>query len=222
MEEQNQPLAQEKEETTSSTEIDTSKDSKHYLSSGEFFDAIMESRMQGKISDKLAMMFVLLSERNVNHRNFVRYHHIRQDLIQVGQLACVTAFKSFRPFKSKEDSDKWEENQCVIDYHHEHCSNSFAYFTTCIRNAIIQFLKTEYNESNVVNKTRLESGLDASYGYVDMVSEREAREAEEAEENESEMIHDGIEGMQLWDDYDSGDSSVVEHSNDELGAEEHH
>lgn len=202
------------EEQQEST-IDTSKDSKHYLSSGEFFDAIMESRIQGEISDKLAMMFVLLSERNVNHRNFVRYHHIRQDLIQVGQLACVSAFKSFRPFKSKEDSEVWEENPYTIEYHHEHCSNSFAYFTTCIRNAIIQYLKTEYNESNVVNKTRLESGLDASYGYVDMVAEQEARAAEEADESESELVHDGIEGMRLWDDYDAGDSSIIDHSEEE-------
>jgi hypothetical protein len=207
------------ETTATESTIDTSKESTHYLSSADFFAAIIESRIEGKISNKLAMMFVLLAERNVNHRNFVRYHHIRADLVQTGQLEGVIAFEKFRPFKSKEDSDLWEENKETIEYHHDHCSNSFAYFTTCIRHALIKFLKSEYNESNIINKTRLDSGLDASYGYLDMMAEQEARDNDESDESEHEMFAKGVEGMAVWDQYESEDSSVVEHMHDEESEE---
>lgn len=161
---------------------------KHYLSSGEFFTAIIESRIDGKISDKLARMFILLSERNANHQNFVGYHHLREEFIHIGQLACVIGFKHFRPFKDAERSKEWEENKESIEYNYQYCSNSFAFFTTCIRNAIIQYLKTEYNQSNIKNKQRIQFGLDPSFGYSDMIKEQE--EAEREERNSDDNNHD--------------------------------
>lgn len=151
----------------------TDKKSEHYLSSGEFFTAIIESKISGEISTKLGQMMILLSERNANHRNFVRYHHLRDDIIAIGQLACLKGFENFRPFKDLERSQEWALDMQPIDYNYEYCSNSFAFFTTCIRNAIIQFLKQEYNFSNIKNKKRVELGLDASFGYIDMIKDQE-------------------------------------------------
>lgn len=175
------------------TQIDTSKTSEHYLASSDFFAALVASKITGKISDKLARMFILLSERNANHRNFVRYTHIREDIIAIGQLACLKGFDSFRPFKDKERSDEWAENKVDIEYNHEWCSNSFAFFTTCIRHAIIQHLKTEYNQSNIKNKRRLELGMDASFGYTDHIKEKE----DEAKRAAGEEVDDDFYG----DDY---------------------
>lgn len=160
-----------------SNKVDTSKKSKHYLESKDFYDETIKCQINGEISEKLARMFILLSERNANHRNFVRYTHIREDIILIGQLACAHAFKFFIPFKCKEASRKWKENPTPIEYHHEHCSNIFAFFTTCIRHDIIHFLKSEYKQSNIMNKKRISVGLDPSFGYVDMVKERERKEA---------------------------------------------
>lgn len=151
----------------------TSKKSEHYLASADFYTELITSKMSGSISNKLAQMFVLLSERNANHRHFVRYHHMREDIIAIGQLACLKGFDSFRPFKDKERSIEWAESMTEIEYNHEWCSNSFAFFTTCIRNAIIQHLKSEYNQSNIINKRKLSLGLDASFGYTDHIKEKE-------------------------------------------------
>lgn len=184
--------------------MDDSKNSKHYLSSSEFFYALIDSRRDNRITNKLAMMFMLLAERNVNHRNFVRYHHLRPDLVAVGQLACVRGFTKFRPFKDKEKSLEWEETMYEIEYDHNVCNNSFAFFTTCIRHALFQYLKSEYNQSNIVNKARLEEGLDASFGYVDMIAEKEAEEALTPDEEEAKAVmHEGIEEMRLWDNFDT-------------------
>lgn len=160
----------------------SSENEKYYLNSNEFFTAIMESRMDGKISEKLARMFILLSERNANHRNFVGYHHLRDEFILIGQLACVNGFKHFRPFKDAERSKEWEENKEPIDYNYQYCSNSFAFFTTCIRNAIIQHLKSEYNQSNIKNKQRIQMGLDPSFGYSDMIKEQEEAERQDRDD----------------------------------------
>lgn len=149
------------------------KESKIYLTSEEFYNEIIKSKIDGKISDDLTAMFTKLTLKTVNHRNFVRYFHLREDFISIGFLACVYGFEKFRPFKEKERSLEWEKNKVPITYNYLECNNSFAFFTTCIMNAIVQFLKSEYNQSNIVNESRLREGLDASYGYVDMIKERE-------------------------------------------------
>lgn len=194
--------------------MDDSKNSKHYLNNSDFFYALIDSRRKNRITDKLAMMFMLLAERNVNHRHFVRYYHLRPDLVAVGQLACVKGFPKFRPFKDKDKSLEWEETMYEIDYDYKVCNNSHAFFTTCIRHALFQYLKSEYNQSNIVNKARLEEGLDASFGYVDMIAEKEAEEALEADEEEVKTIMQETEDMRLWDDFDAA-GTVLDDEDDE-------
>lgn len=167
-------------------ERDTSKNSEHYLNSGELFTELVLCRMNGEISDKLSQMFILLSERIANHRHFVRYHHLREDIIAIGQLACLRGFVGFKPYKDNDLSLEWLENMVFIEYNHNYCANSFAYFTTCIRHAIIQHLKHEYRQSNIKNRSRIELGLDASFGYVDMIKEKENEQKAAADDSDEE------------------------------------
>jgi hypothetical protein len=52
-----------------------------------------------------------------------------------------------------------------------------------------------------------------------MMAEQEARDNDESDESEHEMFAKGVEGMAVWDQYESEDSSVVEHMHDEESEE---
>lgn len=186
----------------------TSDKSNYYLTGEEFFNALVDSKIKGKMTNELAKMFMLLSEKNVNHRNFVGYHHLRGDLIATGQLACVNAFRYFKPYKDKEENARWEENKVPIDFDYKIHNNSFAFFTTCIRHAIFQVLKNEYKQSsNIINELRMQNGLDPSYGYTDMINEAEAKRAEEEGESDVDLndhLSDDNWDIYLDEDVDRG------------------
>ena len=71
---------------------------KNYIEPEEFFAEVLESRRHEKASNKLGEMFMTLSERFCNHPNFVRYKHLREDMISTGAFACLKAFPKFSPY----------------------------------------------------------------------------------------------------------------------------
>jgi hypothetical protein len=161
---------------------------KNYIEPSDFFRATLESINQGEVSEELARMFMALSDKYVNHPKFVRYFHLREDLIATGIMACCRAYDKFRPDRNLLtrdgegeiiDSEAVEWDGKIVDYDHTQHYNPFAFFTSVVHNAIIQVLKKEYNQRNIVNAIRLEEGLDADYGYVEMIKETEDREKEE-------------------------------------------
>lgn len=162
--------------------------SKYYLSNEDFFTEVIKSRIDKKISPRLVEMFTMLSQRTINHRNFVRYEHLREDFTSIGILACVYSFEKFRPYKCKERSINWEKHMKPIGYNYLECNNCFAFFTTCIMNALIQYLKDEYKEINIINSMRSDEGLGASYGYDDMIRKKEGLTREYEEPSEAILV----------------------------------
>jgi len=187
-----------------------------YLTQRELFDELIKCRIKGEISDTLGSMFVLLSAKYSNHRNFVRYYHLKKDLVAAGCEACCRAFSKFRPYKDK--SITWDEETHIVFDHNIH-NNSFAYFTTAIHNNFLSVVKSEYNQSNIMNEMRLDNGLDASFGYEDMVAEKEAREkAERLSEEESEvktMKSLTFDDQSVWYGFSEDDSLVDEEEDDD-------
>lgn len=178
----------------------------NYLSQSELYNAVIDARIKGYITNDLGEKFMLLATKCANHRNFVRYHHLKEEIIAIGAAACCKAFLKFRPYKDKEIV--WDE-QTPITYDHNVCSNIFSFFTTVIFNDIIHFLKKEYKQSNIINEKRLEQGLDASFGYVDMVSEKEASDKSE----ESEERIDPYASQTVWqgaDEEESSDDQIID------------
>lgn len=171
----------------------------HYLTQRELFDKIIESRIKGKISDELGEMFYLITTKYSNHRNFVRYYHIKNDLIAAGVEACCKAYAKYRPYKDK--NIEWDGETPLVFDHNIH-NNSFAYFTTAIHHNFIGVLKAEYKQSNIMNEMRLENGLDASFGYEDMITEREEREKDliEEERNTTKPKTLDFRNRGLWED----------------------
>lgn len=161
---------------TEQEENNTIDEKKIYLKNKNLLAELEKSRKQDRITEELGEMFMLLSERNVNHRHFVRYP-FREDLISVGVMACCKAWKSFNPEKAE-------------------YPNPFAFFTTCIRHALIQYVKNEYKNSNAKNALKVDAGLDPDYGYQQLLEDENKKDKEsdshlvEDEENETEKRED--------------------------------
>lgn len=180
--------------------------SKNFLEPADFFrETLVCLRNDENISDKLGMMFQMLGEKYVNHPKFVRYHHIRDDLISCAVLACVKGFPKFRPYRNdviRDDngeiitSTKVEWNGELVEYDYKTCNNPFAFFTTCATNEILQFLKSEYGQKNIVNKLKLENGLEADEGYMDMMREKDDTDYSFSNRNSD----DGIEETEIVDE----------------------
>lgn len=150
---------------------------------------------EGTVSNELAEMFILLARKYTNHRYFVRYTHIRDDLESIGVMSCCKAWKKFKPLRP--DHGVWD-GETIIEYDYKTCYSPLAFFTSCIYNDFVFFLKQEYNQRNILNALHLEAGLDADYGYTEMIKEREEKERAEREENgevESDSIEDDPFGL---------------------------
>jgi hypothetical protein len=140
-----------------------------YLPPDAFFEELLRSKIDGKVSDRLARMFMLLAEKTTQHRYWSRYTHIKQDMISEAVLVCVS--KGFAKFKPFPDGVDWD-GKSIVKYNYLTCYNPHAFFTKCIFNALKAFMKAEYGVTNVRNKIRLENGLETTYGY-DTVLEKE-------------------------------------------------
>lgn len=67
--------------------------------------------------------------------------------------------------------ENWDGEELEYDY--KTCNNIFAYFTKVIHNAIIGHLKTEYNQKNILNKSKVFAGQDPDHGYLAMYENQE-------------------------------------------------
>lgn len=176
---------------------------KNYVQPGEFFHEMLICLNKNEISDKLSRIFMMLAERYANHQNYVRFLHIREDIISECIFACVKGFPKFRPYRNiiverdeegnitKSEPVQW--NGEIVEYDYKIHNNPHAYFTTCMKHMLLQFLKDEYNQRNICNQMKLELGLDADPGYVDMINEREAKAKLEAEAELEEQGEELIE-----------------------------
>lgn len=187
------------------------KKPKNYIEPHDFFRETVISLQKDEPTDKLAVMFMKLCDKYANHPNFVRYHHIRDDLISAGILACLKGLPKFRPYRNMLirdelggiiSSTKVEWNGEMLEYDYKTCNNPFAFFTKCAHNEILQTLKAEYNYKNVLNKVRLENGLEADAGYNEMMKDREAESLTESFEDDDsvgeEIDEDEVESIIEW------------------------
>lgn len=151
---------------------------KYYMTNKELLAEIVSCQKTGVMSEKLGEMFMLLSERNINHRHFVRYP-FRDDLISVAVTSCCAAIFKFNPEKS---------------------NNPFAFFTTCIRHSCFQYLKKHYNQTNIKNKLKVDNGLNPDYSYADAMEKLEHPDDEMVDPNEALLDVDDELGGSLFDE----------------------
>ena len=118
---------------------------KYYLTNADLLPAVLDAKKHGKMTDKLARMLMLLTEKYSLKSNWAGYS-FREDMVSAALInLCQNALK-FDPAKS---------------------SNPFAFYTTAIRNSFLQYMIDEKKQRYIRDTLLVEAGQDASYSYME-------------------------------------------------------
>lgn len=116
-----------------------------YLSNRELFEEVKRSKERGEMTNELARMLQLLCSNYAKKGNYVNYSY-NEDMQAFAMMMLVRTWNGFNPEKG---------------------SNAFAFFTQCIKNSFIQYLKKERQHRDLRDKMLIDQGLNPSYGYDD-------------------------------------------------------
>jgi len=117
---------------------------KYYLTNATLLPEVIKCKTVGKISNELAKMLMLLTERYAKSSKFAGYT-FRDDMVSEALInLCQNALK-FNPEKS---------------------SNPFAFYTTAIHHSFLQYLNNEKKHRNIRDRMLVELGENPSFNYM--------------------------------------------------------
>lgn len=116
-----------------------------YLNNKDLLAEVRESKKNGKMSDKLALMLQMLCARYAKHPWFSGYTY-NEDMQAYAMLMLVKTWESF-------DCEKYD--------------NPFAYYTQCIRSSFQQYKLQEKKHRTIRDKLLVDSGLLPSFTYME-------------------------------------------------------
>jgi hypothetical protein len=190
----------------------TKKKSKNFIEPSEMFTELLQCLKNDQMSEELGKMVILFSKNLVKHRNFIRYGHMKDDLINTSILGCTKSWHKFRPMRNKVlkrdeegkvlESERVEWDGKIVDYDYTIHNSPFNFFTTCARNEILQFIKSyHYKQKNIMNELLIEVGEEADYGYTEMMKAKEEKEREDVynENDDDESVDDIVEMVHEMD-----------------------
>lgn len=135
---------------------------KNFVNNGDLLAETIKSQEEGEMTDKLAAMLVKMCQRYTSSSkgHFINYSYL-EDMRSYALVNLVTAWAKFKPKKS---------------------SNAFAFYTQCIHNSYLQFLKQEKKQRNIRDELLLDQGLNPSHTFIeDYQRKKEAEETENIE-----------------------------------------
>lgn len=115
-----------------------------YLTNKELLAEIIRSKEKKQMTDALAKMLMLLTTRISRKGNFVGYSYL-DDMKGYALLLLVRTWASF-------DEQKYD--------------NPFAFYTQCIKNSFVQYLKHEKKHRNVRDLALIRLGLNPSHSFM--------------------------------------------------------
>ena len=125
---------------------------KNYLNNGDLLIEVAASKStttdnnpEGVMTDKLARMLMLLTERFARRGNYIGYT-FNDDMQAYAMMQFVKTWYKF-------DETKY--------------SNAFAYYTTCVYNSFNQYLNKERKQRDIRDEVLLKNGLMPSFNYVE-------------------------------------------------------
>jgi len=151
-----------------------------YLNNKELLAEVVRCKVTGEMSDTLARMLQMLCSKYAKKGNFVNYTY-NDDMQAYALMMLVRTWNSFKPEKS---------------------SNPFAFFTQCIKNSFIQYLKQEQRQRNVRDVLLVDNGLNPSFGFT----ENEKRKSAEDNNNDDEEDFDNYRKGNVVTDTESADN----------------
>jgi hypothetical protein len=116
-----------------------------YLRNKDLLAETIASLETGVMSDKLARMLMLLTDRYGKKLNWVNYSYLT-DMKAYAMLMLVKTWTSFNPEKSQ---------------------NAFAFYTQCVYHSFIQYLNSEKRHRDLRDVLLVDSGLSPSFSFQD-------------------------------------------------------
>lgn len=112
---------------------------RNYLNNKDMLAELRKCHECGKLTDNMANMFVMLTNRYASVPNLAGYP---EDMRQYALMMLVRTWKSFNAEKSQ---------------------NPFAFFTQCIKNSFFQYLNKEKRQRMIRDKLMIANGLNPSF-----------------------------------------------------------
>jgi len=121
------------------------KKRKNYINNADLLKELEISNKQGKMTDNLTRMLMMLTHRFAMKGRFANYTY-NEDMQAFALLTIVKVWRGFDPTKS---------------------NNPFAYFTQTIKNAFFQFDNLERKQRDIRDEILVSHGESPSFSYLD-------------------------------------------------------
>lgn len=115
----------------------------NYLNNKDLLAEVLLSKEQGKMTDKLAKMLMLLTARYGTKGNVASYTY-NDDMQSYALMMLCRTWKSFNVEKSK---------------------NAFAFFTQCVKNSFRQYLNVEKKHRDIRDQMLVDNGMSPSLRF---------------------------------------------------------
>lgn len=119
----------------------TGKTTVKYLNNADLLKAVLESKQQGKMTDTLCRMLMLLIRRYATKGSFINYS-FNDEMQSFALCSLVKSWSAFNEEKS---------------------SSCFAYYTRCVHNSFIQYMAIEKKQRKIRDAMMIDGGLMPSY-----------------------------------------------------------
>lgn len=127
------------------TEMTTTKPKKkNYLNNKDMLAEVIASKQAGEMSKELVNMLMMLCHRYSQKGCYINYSY-NEDMQAYAMMMLVRTWKRFDPAKS---------------------SNPFAFFTECIKNSFILFLRNEKRYRTMKDEMLVDLGFTPSHTYT--------------------------------------------------------
>ena len=117
----------------------------HYITNAVLFPEVIRAKELGRITNELARMLMLITERLSCKSNFVGYS-FREDMVSFAIVNLMANALKFNPEKS---------------------NNPFAFYTTSIINSFLQYLADEKKHRDIRDSLIVEEGLNPSSTFTE-------------------------------------------------------
>lgn len=159
----------------------TQSKSSDYMTNKEFLAEIVACQLDGRVSNKLGSMFMMLATRYATKPNFSGYSY-KDEMIAAGVLACVAGYNKFNTDRG---------------------TNAFAFFTSVVHNSFLQILNKEKRQQDIRDQILVDEDLNPSHNYLERMADKE-KEKKKKEDHQYEIDHETAE------EYDPEESDYID------------
>jgi hypothetical protein len=146
------------------TEITKPKRKKNYINNKDLLRELELSNQQGKMTNELTKMLMLLTRRFAMKGRFSNYTY-NEDMQAFALLTIVKVWRGF-------NAEKY--------------SNPFAYFTQTIKHAFFQYDNLERKQRDIRDEILISNGESPSFSYLD----RNGHDDFDSHLSSNESVHD--------------------------------